>query len=274
MGHVTRDLNAADWTFGGTALYASLTAQKLGWRVHTVTRMRADHARDLRRQHPQIQWSVAPSRRTTTFRNDYDDHRRSQIVLERASPIRARELAPEIGHARIIHLGPVAREIGPALAHCLPAAALVGLTAQGLVRAIAPDGRVAWRAWRPRRVLLDRADVLILSDEDIAADPDSGLRYLREARLGILTQGPRPIQVFERGGLREFAVRRVPEHSPTGTGDVFAAALLAEFSTSGALGHAVKLAGAAAAFWISQRGRPEFPARAMLTRPRRGAAAP
>ncbi len=55
---------------------------------------------------------MAPSRRTTTFRNDYDDHRRSQIVLERASPIRARELAPAIGHARIIHLGPVAREAG------------------------------------------------------------------------------------------------------------------------------------------------------------------
>ena len=265
MGHVTRDVNAADWTFGGTALYASLTAQQLGWQVRTVTRMRAEHARDLQRQHPQIHWSVAPSRRTTTFRNDCHDHRRSQVVLERAPAIRARDLAPATAHARIVHLGPVAREIGPALTRCLPSAALVGLAAQGLVRAIAPDGRVEWRAWRPRRVLLDRTDVLILSDEDIAADPDSGLRYLREARLGILTQGPRPIQIFERGELREFAVRRVPERNPTGTGDVFAAALLTELSTTGALGRAVEFAGAAAAFWISQRGRPEFPTGAMLT---------
>ena len=63
VGHVTRDLSAVDWTFGGTALYASLTAQRLGWRVHTVTRMRAEHARHLRRQYPNIQWSgggIAP----------------------------------------------------------------------------------------------------------------------------------------------------------------------------------------------------------------------
>ncbi len=274
VGHVTRDLSAVDWTFGGTALYASLTAQRLGWRVHTVTRMRAEHARHLRRQYPNIQWSVAGSRRTTTFRNVYHDHQRSQTVVELASPIRVRDLEPVTHGARIIHLGPVAREIGPALTRCLPTAALVGLTAQGLVRAITPDGRVVWRAWRPRRVLLDRADVVILSDEDIADDPDSGLRYLREARLGVLTQGPRSIQVFERGSLREFAVRRVPERNPTGTGDVFAAVLLAELSTTGALGHAVELAGAAAAFWISQRGQPEFPTRAILTRPRWAAAAP
>ena len=130
---------------------------------------------------------------------------------------------------------------------------VTGLTAQGLLRRVAPDGAVHGRAWPDAQEFLDSVDVLVLSSEDIASDPTTGIEHLRRAEVGVLTRGPLPVQVFAEGGSSEIPVRRVTDASPTGAGDVFATALFVNLQRSGMLGRSVEAAATTATRWVERR---------------------
>ena len=261
VGHVTRDLQGTGWTFGGTAFHAGLAAARLGCSVRAVTCMHPADARVLGRRHPGVEWMVRPTRVTTTFRNLYAHGARDQRMAGRATAIRPADVARACAKPCVVHLGPVAWEIGPPVASAIPSGTLVGLTAQGLVRRVDADGRVRWRPWRRRRALLEAVDVAILSDEDIEADPGVGRAYLRQARLGILTRGSLPLEVYEAGRVSEVPVRPTTDRKPTGAGDAFAAAFLTEFHANGELGRSIAFAAAAGALWVERSALLAFPAR-------------
>ncbi len=253
VGHVTRDLHSSGWEFGGTAYYSSLVAQRLGMLVTAVTRAAAADADALAAACPEIRWVARAAPATTSMRNTYGLQGRTQHAPEVAAPIAAADLDGLPDEFAVVHLAPVVGEIGPDLLGHLPHADLTGLTAQGLLRRVDPDGAVQGRGWPDAKDILDAIDVLVLSSEDIASDPAGATAHLQRARIGVLTRGPLPVQVFADGDCSEIPVRRVADASPTGAGDVFAAALFVNLQRTGRLGDAVQTAAAIATRWVERR---------------------
>ncbi len=229
--------------------------------------MRPADAHALRERHPDVEWVAHRGRRTTAFRNTYRHGVRTQRMPRRAGPLGASDLEGLLGAPRIVHLAPVAAEIGPSIVPVLPVGALIGLTAQGLVRRTDVAGRVQWRPWRARRDLLRAADIVILSTEDIREDPRAGRAYLDAARLGILTRGSESIELFRDGVTTEVPVAAsAGKHARTGTGDVFAAAFFTEFAAGASVERALAFAAAAGAVWVARHQRLVFPGRADIER--------
>jgi hypothetical protein len=253
VGHVTRDLNPSGWEFGGTAYYSSLAAQRLGMHVTAVTRAAAADAAALAGARPGIRWIARPVPATTAMRNTYGSAGRTQHAPVVAAPFEATDLDGLPSEFAVVHLAPVMGEVCPGLLPHLPRADVAGLTAQGLLRRVAPDGAVLGGDWPDAREFLDAIDVLVLSSEDIAFDPTAGIENLRRAAVGVLTRGPLPVQVFADGGCAEISVRQVADASPTGAGDVFAAALFVNLQRSGMLGRSVEAAAAIATRWVEER---------------------
>ncbi|MCY3913083.1 MAG: hypothetical protein OXG43_07520 [Chloroflexi bacterium] len=253
IGHVTRDLHPTGWEFGGTAYYGSRAAQRLGLRVTALTRAAAADAHALAAACPDIRWIARAASATTAMRNTYGPHGRTQHAPAVAAPLDVDDLKGLPQESSVVHLAPVIGEIGPELLGRLPRADLTGLTAQGLLRRVAFDGAVHGRDWPHAPDFLDSIDVLVLSSEDIAADPASGIEHLRRAAIGVLTRGPLSVQVFAEGGISEIPVRQVPDASPTGAGDVFATALFVSLQGTGKLGEAVETAAALATHWVERR---------------------
>ena len=253
IGHVTRDLQPSGWEFGGTAYYSSRAAHRLGMKVAAVTRAAAEDASALAERCPDVQWIARPAAVTTTMRNVYGPHGREQRAPVIAPPLETADLAGLPRDLAVVHLAPVVGEIGLDLLGHLPRADLTGLTGQGLLRRVDPDGAVHARDWPDAADFLDAVDVLVLSSEDIQFDPAAGVKNLRRAKVGVLTRGPLSVQVFADGGCCEAPVRQVADASPTGAGDVFAAALFVTLQRTGMLGRSVEAAAAIATRWVERR---------------------
>lgn len=236
-------------------------------RVTALTRVAAADAHALASARPGIGWIARAASATTSMRNTYGPQGRTQHAPVVAAPFNVADLEGLPHEFAIVHLAPVVAEIGPDLLGHLPRAEVTGLTAQGLLRRVAPDGAVHGRDWPDAQEFLDSIDVLVLSSEDIASDPASGIEHLRRAKVGVLTRGPLPVQAFADGACSEIPVRQVADASPTGAGDVFAAALFANLQRSGRLGRSVEAAAAIATRWVERRwdafpptpSDPEFP---------------
>lgn len=253
IGHVTRDLHPSGWEFGGTAYYSSLVAQRLGMCVTAVTRTAPADADALAAACPGIRWKARAVPATTTMRNMYGSRGRTQHAPAVAAPVAAADLDGLPDEFGVVHLAPVVREIGPDLLARLPRADLTGLTAQGLLRRVDPDGVVHGRDWPDAEDFLEAVDVLVLSSEDIAVDPAGATQHLRRARVGVLTRGPLPVQVFADGDCSEIPVRQVADADPTGAGDVFATAMFVNLQRTGRIGDAVQTAATIATRWVERR---------------------
>ena len=266
VGHVARDRMPHGWTFGGTAFYSALTAQALGACVTSVTRLRSTDAELLSQRYPKVDWQVRPASRTTTFTNRLTPAGRTQHMSVPAPAVVAADLARTVGDATVVHLAPIAGEISPRILDALPTKALVGITGQGMLRSRRANGAIAWKSWRSHRRYLARADVLVLSDEDIRGDPKAGRRYLEAARLGVLTRGALPLLVFESGVTREFPTVPARERDPLAAGDVFAAALFMGLARRWVVDKSLRYATAAAAIWIERAESRAFPTDANVRR--------
>jgi len=221
--------------------------------VTVVTRTARADADALAAACPGIRWIARAASSTTAMRNIYGPRGRTQHAPEVAAPVAAADLHGLSDEFAVVHLAPVVREFGPDLLAHLPRADLTGLTAQGLLRRVDPDGAVHGRDWPDAEDFLEAVDVLVLSSEDIAADPAGATQHLRRARVGVLTRGPLPVQVFADGDCSEIPVRQVADADPTGAGDVFAAALFVNLQRTGRLGDAVQTAAAIATRWVARR---------------------
>ena len=69
----------------------------------------------------------------------------------------------------------------------------------------------------------------------------------------MLTDGHRLIHAHELGRWFEFPVVPQPIRNPTGTGDVFAAALFVRYEATGNLEGSLEFAASIAADWISAK---------------------
>jgi sugar/nucleoside kinase (ribokinase family) len=258
VGHVTIDvLPDGARRPGGTVLYSALQAARLGARARILTRgVPEEVTRLLAPFAEEVEVEVEPAPETTTLATEGSGAARAQRVLAWAGPIE-----PSTPAAAVVHLAPVARELGGAWPR--PAARLVGLTPQGLARSWhGPEEPVALEPCDAgAAALAGRCDALVLgAGERPHCEAAIDAALAAGARVAI-TDGMQPTTVLigEQGGAPagDVVVAVPPAPAPVddlGAGDVFAAAFFIELSRGAGAADATRFAHAAAAVRVRGAG--------------------
>lgn len=248
VGHASRDIAPDDprgWRLGGAVSYVSLAAARLRVPVRAVIGLdelsaNADELDLLREAGVELSPVLFPE--APVFRNVVTPMGRRQECLAVGRRLRPSDVPWEWRGAAAWAFVPVLDEIGGEGWTGLPGPdALVAVGWQGMLREPRAGGPTRARAPRPDP-LLERADVTVVSEEDLAAsgtswsDPDGsallGKLLRRPGQLLVLTQGPAGGWLLERrdrgwNAVRYLAVRPGVAVDETGAGDVFLGAFLA-----------------------------------------------
>jgi sugar/nucleoside kinase (ribokinase family) len=294
IGAATRDLlPGGGWRLGGTAVFAALTAARLGLRAAIVTSGPPDIGQALAETAPEVAVALTPAADATTFENVYDaTGARRQYLRGQAAPLTLADVPTAWRAAPLVLLAPLAREVGPALAAALASAGgvdrLIAATPQGWLRQWDATGLVRPGPWEDAERVLPALAALILSWEDLVAPGDApgdaaDHQADREAERAAerkaeeqvrawsaavpriaLTRGAVGADLITRAGRERFPAYVVRQVDPTGAGDVFAAAFLAEWCAGGDARQAMDFANCAASFAVERVGTAGIPTRAQV----------
>ncbi len=261
IGHVTYDLTADGPRLGGTALYSSLTAQRLGRQVALVTRVPPEMP--LHEALPGVHLHRLDSPFATTFENRYRGDVREQVVRQVAAPISLDDIPPAWQNAPIVHLGPVARDVAPSLARRFPNS-LVCVTPQGWLRQWDEAGRVGYDPLGAAGEWAQGVDVMVFSAEDVQHDPAAIRHLIQAVPLTVMTQAAEGAVVHHDGRSFPTPARATTLVDPTGAGDVFATAFFIRLHETDDPREAAAFANVVASFSIEQLGTHGIPTRAMV----------
>jgi 1D-myo-inositol 3-kinase len=222
FGHITQDLVEDGTRLGGTAVFSSILARRLGLQVALVTSFDADlDLRDLNG----IQIINQKGRGTTTFKNIYSKAGRTQYLLDRAEGLNISQIPKNYRMASIVHLAPVAREIRLEAGREFPDSSLV-YSLQGWLRDWDNTGLVH-PAPLPE---FDRPGHLdgtaFLSIEDLGFDRSRLDPILSIFSDLVLTTGQQGAELYSENDLRLVPTKPAQEMDPTGAGDIFTAAFI------------------------------------------------
>jgi len=255
IGHICQDLLPNGWMFGGAATYSARMAHALGCQVQVLTSLRADV--DVRPALADIEVLRLPSDHTTTFENVYTSAGRHQTlhgVAERLTPDRF----PAALAADIVHLAPIAQEVDLAWLDRFPGA-LSGVTPQGWLRQWDAQGRVSPIGWAEAAEVLPRADVVIISIEDVAHDEALVQYWAAQARLLVVTRGAHGCTVHQHNLVTSVPTHSVEIVDATGAGDIFAASFLVRLRECNDPITAARFASCLASQSITRRGLDSIP---------------
>lgn len=275
VGHVTRDLLPdGGWRAGGPALYAGVTARRLGLRVGIVTSAPPDLRASVAETLGDAALVVVESASATTFENIYTPAGRVQYLRARAQPLSLDDIPPAWRACEVALLAPVAGELPPALAGELRAR-VTGAAPQGWLRQWGADGRV-----RPRTLTAGELDALtslsalILSREDLTGPGADAValtraertlqRWARRLPLLAITCGATGAELWRADGIARFPGYPAREVDPTGAGDVFAAAFLCALASTSDAARAIDHANRVAALSVEGVGPSAIPTPAQV----------
>ncbi len=260
VGHITQDLLPdGSLGLGGTVSYAATTAHRLGYRVGVVTSTGPDL--NVVEVLPFAEIACHQAATTTVFENIYLDGTRKQILHQRAGILKCEHIPAAWRRSPIVHLGPLDQEIGRDVFHCFDDQVLVGVTPQGFLRRWDEQGHVSFSEWSPHETVLQRINVLVLSELDVP-DPDSLARdWGRFIDTIVVTRAERGATVYHSGEPCDYPARPARQVDPTGAGDVFAAAFLIRLTETGDPCQAARFANVVASFSIEGPGVTGIPTR-------------
>jgi len=132
VGHVTLDHFGDIVRPGGAALFAAVTAQRLGLSAGILTSHADDFPLDV--IPPQIEVVTVPGEATTHFTHHDENGRRVMDVPTVAGPLGPADVPDDWRDARIVLLAPVIDEVEPLVVTAFTDAT-VGAAAQGWMRA-------------------------------------------------------------------------------------------------------------------------------------------
>ena len=122
----------------------------------------------------------------------------------------------------------MAREVDPGLAAGLrPTVRFLGATPQGWLRDWDASGVIVPRPWDDLAAHLAPLDALVVSEEDLAAEPAGATPLVAVGSFVALTRGAAGVRLIGRDGVEDVPACPARVHDPTGAGDVFAAAWFA-----------------------------------------------
>jgi 1D-myo-inositol 3-kinase len=230
IGHVTLDRFGESVRPGGSALYAAVTAHRLGLSVGLLT----SHAKDFPLEviPSRIEVITVPADETTLFEHRQEAQGRVSHVRAVASPLTAADVPEDWRDASLTLLAPVVDEVDPLIATLFTDGA-VGAAAQGWVRQVKPDGMVVPRPWPSPEQLLQSVQTLFVSREDILGQEAEVIEWFQRLPVGVLTADRVGALLFVNGERYEVQPRPAREVDPTGAGDVFAATFLIQYQRDG-----------------------------------------
>ena len=261
VGAASRDLTESDprgWRLGGSAAYCSLAAARLGLRVGCL--LGVD---DLAAGAAELDWlSLAGVQlrrvaleRGPVFENIETDGHRRQRWRSMSDTIPLAALPDGWRDASGLLLVPIARELPDDWVEAAPTDTRVGLGWQGLLRDFGADG------WMKRRrpaatALVRRAGLVCASVDDLPPDFElAGLRRLAAAATIVVTAGAHGGLAIEGSRfIRYRALAAGLVEDATGAGDVFLAALMVAWMTTGELATPRNLRFAAAGASLAVEG--------------------
>lgn len=259
IGHIAKDIIPGGHTLGGTVTYASVTALRLGRRPAVITRISQDLA--LPEIYNEIELLALPSPVTTTFENVYTPHGRVQTIHAVADSISPEDVPPAwCEMPSIVLLGPLCNEVMPEVATLFPKPTLA-LVPQGWMRYWDEQGHVFHKPMDCASIVLQMADVLVLSVEDVDYDLSLAACYHDMVDIMVLTRSDFGCDVYYRGEIIPVAPRPADQVDPTGAGDVFTAAFLIRLQETGDPIRAARFANVVASFSIEGWGYSNIPTR-------------
>jgi hypothetical protein len=209
-----------------------------------------------------VQIHLLPSQISTTFSNIYRNGVRTQIVEARAGPIQPADLAPAWASVRVVLLGPLVQELPEAWADTFPGS-IMGVTPQGWMRTWDSQGHIGPARWANAGPFLRRAEVVILSREDVGGDDGYISELAEQTRLLLVTDGYHGATIYHGGASYFVPARPTHEVDPTGAGDVFATAFLIHYVESGDFLAAARFAHVVASLSVEGIGMSAIPDREM-----------
>jgi 1D-myo-inositol 3-kinase len=267
IGHAARDIQpGGDWRLGGSVAFAALTASRLGLKSAVVTSGPGELLAELTRALPDVQVSAIPSVEATTFENVYTNGVRRQYLRGRAATISLDAVPPRWRAAPMILLAPLIGEVEPEVADELSCSncALLAATPQGWLRRTDSIGRVSPAPFDMAGRILPFLQAMILSYEDVIVDAmTQGVEqahelvsdWARVVPLVVVTRGAAGALLFQKGHQpRAFPGYPAREVDPTGAGDVFAGAFMAQLYRTGNSAAAMDFANRVAACSVEAPG--------------------
>jgi len=259
VGHVTHDhVESGKMRLGGAALYSSLTAHRLGKRAAVLT----SHGEDFvgREAIEGIAAKVVRAPRTSSFRNVYDAGGRVQFVYEEAASLHSDDLPANWTRARSVYLCPVLHELQVDMGEAFTDS-LIGVAPQGWMRTWDETGRVRGHRWEGFERLLDRSQMVIVSEEDVTNERGVVEVFRRHAPIVIVTRAGQGATVFAGKRTLTLGACAAVERDPTGAGDCFGSAFLVRYEETGNIEEAARFASCVGACVVEKDGIAGIPAR-------------
>ena len=248
VGHLAIDLVSSPRIIspkprlGGPPTYVSLAAVKLDAKVSVVSKVGQDFPEDY------VKWlrtnnvDLSGLKRvedslTTKFALKYQSNWKRKLQLKaRAPPISASDI-PDSLQAKAIHIAPIVNELSEdTVTKLQKSAKILSLDPQGFVRGFDSEGNVRLKRWREKSVL-ELIDIYKSSQDEIKAV--TGISEIPLAAKKIQEYGVKIIIVtrsvqgstlfFDDSFYNVLAYQPRTVSDPTGAGDSFIGAFLAEY---------------------------------------------
>ena len=261
IGHVTLDRFGDEVRPGGSALYAAITADRLGLRAGILTSHADDFPLDL--VPPRIEVVSVPAPATTVFEHERVGDDRAQRVTSVAGALSEADVPDDWRDADLVLLAPVVNEVDPRLAGVFGDAA-VAAGAQGWLRGVGSDGVVGSVRWDAAKQTLRSLQALFLSTADVLGQESAMTEWVQRVPIAVVTAGRRGALLYVNGDRYEVRPRRAIEADPTGAGDVFAATFLARYRRNADPWEAAEAATCAASLSVQGLGWSAIPDAAEL----------
>src|SRR5438094_638914 len=186
IGHVTLDRFGDEVRPGGAALYAAVTADRLGLSAGILTSHADDFPLDL--VPPGIEVVSVPAPATTMFEHAWTDGDRALRVLSAAAPLGEADVPEDWRDAGLVLLAPVMNEVDARLAAAF-ADASVAAEAQGWLRGLARHGAVRTVRWEAATRALRTLQTLFLSASDVRGQESAMTEWVQRVPIAVVTAG-------------------------------------------------------------------------------------
>ncbi len=220
IGHLCHDVIPAGFKAGGAVAYGAVVARQLGCKVRVLTSHGPDFSFSELFSFAELK--VVPASETTCFENIYTDQGRIQFLRSRAAELKPSALPRHWPEPDIALLAPIANEVDFSFVDRFQGSQLC-ICPQGWFRKWDEEGRVSAKEPGPGN-WPEKAEVISMSDEDLAGKPALETALRQRAKRLIITHGGNGAELITNGSAEHFPAKPARPVDSTGAGDVFATA--------------------------------------------------